>query len=272
MPDSCNESGMLCSSADWLEAHHRAKLPERRAFAEHLAAQRPKRLVDLGCGVGLWLELLDGLLPSDCEFVGMDLDSDTLERAAERARRWGRTVTFERIDLNTELDAIPSADITLAFNVFPYVDDPAQLIQSIANTGGSLAIRQYDGAALRFGPIDSDLRTSIENSLRDSFGADDEFRHYDLDRLMRFVATSQFAAKELSFELFSRTAPFPSDFRAYYEGMLSWTLSRLSDNIGEEFKSWLAADEGVAGRYFFEVDLVAVLSESDLAQRQRCSN
>lgn len=271
MPDSCNESGRFCSSAEWLEAHHRAKLPERRAFAEHLATQRPKRLVDLGCGVGLWLELFDDLLPGDCEFIGIDVDDRTLDLAADRAQSWDRTVTFERIDLNAEFDAIPSADITLAFNVFSFVNDPAQLIRSIATKGGSLAIRQYDGAALRFGPMDIDLRSSIESSLRDSF-ADGDVRHYDLDRVMQLLATSEFAAKELSFELFARAAPFPDDFRAYYNGMLSWTLSRLSDNVGEAFRSWLDADEAAAARYFFEVDLAAVLSRSNLAQRQRCSN
>ncbi len=272
MADSCNESGMFCSSAEWLEAHHRAKLPERRAFAERLAAQRPKRLVDLGCGVGLWLELLDDLLPSNCEFIGIDTDDKVLDQAAVRAYDWDRSVSFKRVDLNKEFDAVPSADITLAFNVFSFVDDPARLIGSIAAKGGSLAVRQYDGAAIRFGPMDVDLRNSIEGSLRTSFASSDEPRHYDLDRLMQLLATSQFAKKDMLFELFARTAPFPDDFLAYYNGMMSWTLSRLSDGVGNTFRSWLDAEKASTGRYFFEVDLVAVLSQSNMAQRQRCSN
>lgn len=272
MADSCNGSGMFCSSAEWLEAHHRAKLPERKAFAERLAAHRPKRLVDLGCGVGLWLELLNDLLPSDCEFIGIDADDDVLDQAAARTYDCDRSVTFERVDLNSELDAIPPADITLAFNLFSFVDDPARLIGGIAANGSSLAIRQYDGAAIRFGPMDPDLRNSIESSLLASFASSGEPRHYDLDRLMQSLATSPFAKRETQFELFARAAPFPEDFLAYYTGMMSWTLSRLSNGAGDKFRSWLEAEGASAGRYFFEVDLVAVLSQSTMPQRQRCSN
>ncbi len=272
MADSCNESGMFCSSSEWLEAHHRAKLPERRAFAERLAAQQPKRLVDLGCGVGLWLELLDDLLPSDCEFIGIDVDDHVLDQAAARACDWDRSVTFKRVDLNRELNAVPSADITLAFNVFSFVDDPAGLIESIATKGSSLAVRQYDGAAIRFGPMNLDLRSSLERSLHASFADGEEPRHYDLDRLMPLLAASQFSKKEMSFELFARAAPYPDDFLAYYNGFMSWTLSRLSNGVGNTFRLWLDAEKASAGRYFFEVDLVAVLSQSNMAQRQRCSN
>lgn len=260
MADSCNESGMFCSSAEWLEAHHRAKLPERRAFAEHLANQRPKRLVDLGCGVGLWLELLNDLLPNDCEFIGIDVDDHVLDQAAARAQDWGRSTVFKRVDLNREIDSIPAADTTLAFNVFSFVDDPAKLVESIAMKGSSLAVRQYDGAALRFGPMGIDLRSSIESSLRASFASRNEPRHYDLDRLMQSLAVSQFAKKEMLFELFARTAPFQDDFRPYYDGFMSWTLNRMSDGVGNAFRLWLDAEEDSAGRYFFEVDLVAVLS------------
>lgn len=272
MADACNESGMFCSSAEWLEAHHRAKLPERRAFAERLAAHQPKRLVDLGCGVGLWLELLDELLPSDCEFIGLDVDDHVLGQAAMRAHDWDRSVTFRRVDLNREFDAVPSADITLAFNVFSFIDDPTGLIESIARKGSSLAIRQYDGAAIRFGPMDVDLRNAIESSLRTSFANSAEPRHYDLDRLMQLLAISKFKEKETQFELFARAAPFPDDFLAYYNGMMSWTLSRLPKEVGDEFSSWLDGGAASAGLYFFEVDLVSVLSQSGVAQRQRCSN
>ena len=54
-----NSTGRPLADAKWLENHHRAKLPERTAFAKKLAKLNPKNIVDLGCATGLWLELLD---------------------------------------------------------------------------------------------------------------------------------------------------------------------------------------------------------------------
>jgi len=69
-----NSSGKPLADANWLEIHHRAKLPERIKFAQKLATYNPKKIVDLGCASGLWLELLNQILPNDCEFIGIDSD------------------------------------------------------------------------------------------------------------------------------------------------------------------------------------------------------
>ena len=57
-------------SADWLEAHHEAKLTEHRRFGETFARYEPSRVVDIGCGTGLRLDLLDKLIPPSCESWG----------------------------------------------------------------------------------------------------------------------------------------------------------------------------------------------------------
>jgi SAM-dependent methyltransferase len=258
---SPNESGLILSSANWLEAHHKAKLPERQAFAERLAEFEPRRILDIGCGVGLWLDLLNDLLPDNCEFIGLDADQSSLDRAAIRARNWKRKISFQSLDINADLDLLPEADMTLAFNVFCFADNPAALLSRIAAMGGSLAIRQYDGDAIRFGPMDTSLRSGIENSLRASFAGNRTFMHYDLDRAMKVIADSSFAEKTVSFEIFERTAPFSADVHKYYKGMLEWTLSRLSSDTAEAFRAWLSNGESAAS-YFFEVDLVGVLCSS----------
>ena len=64
-----NSSGKPLANSSWLLNHHRAKIPERTAFAKRLAKLQPKKIVDLGCATGLWLELLNEILPQDCEFM-----------------------------------------------------------------------------------------------------------------------------------------------------------------------------------------------------------
>ncbi len=97
-----NETGKPLSSFNWLSAHHRAKLPERTTFAQVLSQLKPDSIVDLGCGAGLWLSLLDKCMPSTCDFIGIDVDECALEIAQEQASSWQRNTTFLKLDFERE--------------------------------------------------------------------------------------------------------------------------------------------------------------------------
>lgn len=255
-----NPSGRPLASAEWLKAHHRAKLPERRAFVRNLAGRSPKRLVDLGCGTGLWLSLFDEFLPPSCEFIGVDSDPDALALAEKCAYAWKRRASFELIDVDAEAGAIPEGDMTLSFNLFQYLADPAELLTTLADQRGTVAVRQYDGAALRFGPMDPGVRDLIERSLLAAVGTSEQFRHYDMDRVFELLSASPFSHREIDFELFTRTSPFPDEFLDYYRSTLEWTLGLVPVDAQQELQSWLEEDPLATRRYFFEVDLTGILS------------
>jgi SAM-dependent methyltransferase len=227
-----------------------------------LATYQPKRVVDLGCGTGLWLDLLNDVLPTGCEFIGLDSDVESLATARKRATHWGRASRFEHCDIESSSDTIPASDLTLAFNVFSYLEEPAALLTHLRDCSRVVAVRQYDGAALRFGPMNANDRAVIENSLRASVLTSKQFRHYDMDRAFECLRAAPFSDRKLGFELFARTAPFPEDFLEYYEGTMAWTVALLSENAARLLRSWHKAGTGPEnnGGYFYEVDLVGVLS------------
>ena len=262
--DSHNSTGRPLSSPEWLEAHHRAKLRERRRFAASLASYAPTRVLDLGCATGLWLDVLDGILPPECEFIGIDSDPESLRLAESLSRTWGRKSDFLLCDIQSDPDRLPGADLTLAFNLFPYLHEPGHLLECLNARAerGIIAIRQYDGAALRFGPMHVDLRSEIESSLRASMEASTEFSHYDMDRAFSVIQGSRLAIQSLEFELFQRTTPYEADFVDYYSRTIAWTLDHISDQARTHFLRWLT-EQSVAEPsqgYFWEVDLTAVLS------------
>lgn len=256
-----NSSGMPLADSNWLENHHQAKIPERKAFAKRLANLNPKKVVDLGCATGLWLDLLNQELPKDCEFVGIDSDSQSLAIARERSKQWNRKISFIKLDLEKDASLIPAGDITLAFNIFPYINNLESFIKTLSSRTprGILAIRQYDGASIRFGPMPTSERQKIEISLRVATENSQKFNHYDMDRTFSALHKSNYKHCEYNFELFERTSPFSNDFLPYYEGMLNWTCQHLSDNSAEYLRSWMNK-ETQKDKYFYEVDLVALLS------------
>lgn len=257
-----NSSGKPLANSCWLENHHRAKIPERTAFAKRLLELHPKRIVDLGCATGLWLELLNQMLPNDCEFIGIDSDKEAIGIATEKSKSWSRKVTFLQLDIEKEVASIPSADITLAFNIFSYIEDIDTFLNVLASRTprGVLAVRQYDGASIRFGPMPTTIRQKIEQDLYTATGYSKEFKHYDLDRTFTALQNSPYKFCNYDFELFKRTSPFAKDFIPYYEGTMLWTSQHVSEGMADYIIKWMNDDVNIKGRYFYEVDLVALLS------------
>jgi SAM-dependent methyltransferase len=262
-PSFRNTSGRPLSDGHWLQAHHAAKLPERTAFAKRLAALAPRRLVDLGCAGGLWLDLLNGIMRADCEFVGIDSDSAALEEARRRSGSWSRPAHFLELDLEDEPDDIPESDLLLAFNVFPYLENPLGLIESLRarNAVSELAVRQYDGGTLRIGPMSSADRLLIDTSLHASTGSSTQFRHYDLDRTFEILLELKGVSTEIAFETTQRLAPFPQNFIEYFDGTVEWMHDHISDDARERLSQFLASHPSAGeSLYFLEVDLVGILS------------
>lgn len=257
-----NSSGKPLADTIWLENHHRAKIPERQAFANKLATLNPKKIVDLGCATGLWFELLDQTLPNDCEFIGIDSDANSLDIAIKRSKLWNRKSSFLQLNLEEDASQIPAGDLTLAFNIFPYINDLNSFLNvlSLRIPRGFLAIRQYDGASIRFGPMPTFERQKMEVSLRVATENSQKFHHYDMDRTFEAIHKSAYKHFECNFELFERTSPFSQDFIPYYREMLLWTCQHLSDNCAQYLRDWINAEPQITDRYFYEVDLVALLS------------
>ncbi len=257
-----NSSGTPLANSNWLENHHIAKLPERTAFARKLVKLCPKRIVDLGCATGLWLELLNSLMPNDCEFIGIDSDEESLNLAANRSSTWKRNISFIHLDIEKDASLIPPSDLTLAFNVFPYIQDLDKFIYILSSRipQGILAVRQYDGAAIRFGPMETAVRQKMENDLRVSTESSQKFYHYDLDRVFAALHKSLYKHSDYKFELFERTSPFDEDFIPYYNQMLDWTAQNISEISAHNLEKWIINNNQLSDRYFYEVDLVALLS------------
>lgn len=262
-----NESGRPLASDAWLQAHHQAKLQERRAFAQRILKRHPRRIVDLGCGTGLWLDLLAANAPAQCELIGLDTDDAALNIARGRARTWQQSHRFDHLDFEAQIDQLPLADVFLAFNVFPYVSHPIALLEQLKgklNAGGCLVVRQYDGALLRMGPMDDEDRSLIDTSLKTSMLGSQQFKHYDLDRVFASITASAYADQMFDFEVFKRTAPYPADFRDYLSNTIEWTRQYLSDDARECLDRWIEEQkimsESPSPSYFVEVDMVAWLS------------
>ncbi len=258
-----NTSGRPLSTNEWLQTHHNAKLPERTRFAKTIASKNPKRIVDLGCGPAIWLDLLDKYLPNDCEFFGIDSDSSSLVVAREKAQDWGRQSTFIALNIDQQPEQIPQADLYLAFNIFPYIKNTALLLETLSKKlppDGLVFVRQYDGGMLRIGPLPQVNRSEINNALQSATIKSEQFKHYDMDRVFEIISRSPLFSASISFETYSRIAPFDEPTERYIRGTIEWEKSLVSENARKILENWEQNQLGLAPAYFIGIDLVAELS------------
>ena len=261
-----NETGSPLSSSRWLEAHHQAKLPERTKFAKRLAELNPQVIVDLGCGPGIWMELLDQHMAASCKFIGVDADSEAISEASRKAATWKRESQFLQIDIAKDNKSIPSADMYLAFNIFPYLSDIVLFIDVLKrklNPGGCIVIRQYDGSMLRIGPMSPVVRTEIDLSLQAAVLNSEQFRHYDLDRVFKAIYATVHEKIDIEFEVFNRVTPYPAAFLPYLKNTVGWTRQHISEKAGHLLDEWIMSHletPAPAPSYFSGTDLVAILS------------
>ena len=256
-----NNSGKPFSAEDWLIVHHNAKLKERLKFATSVVSNSPKRIIDLGCGTGLWLDLFSKIMPKECELVGVDLDENNLESARKRSLAWDHPSSFLKASIE-DIDKVPEADLYLIYNMFSYLKEPSEFLRNLKtklNRKGKISIRQYDGNLIRFGPISDELRFKVDAALRASVSTSLQFRYYDLDRTFRIISDSEFNQKSFAFENLQHVSPFDSNFSLYFEKTLQWIIEHLNHSLGQELINWYEKSK-TSHIYFIATDLTASLS------------
>src|SRR5258708_35992360 len=76
-----NESGLPLNAIEWLERHHRSKAPEREQMIRDIRFERGSKVVDAGCGPGLWVPLLTRAIGFQVHIMGVDISPEALVTA-----------------------------------------------------------------------------------------------------------------------------------------------------------------------------------------------
>src|SRR2546427_2395635 len=108
-----NESGLPLNAIEWLETHHRSKMPEREQMIRDIRFKRGSNVVDAGCGPGLWTPLLARAIGYQGHILGVDISPEALVTAYRRMRgkRYERIVQYKRSLL--EQLPVPSGSVDL---------------------------------------------------------------------------------------------------------------------------------------------------------------
>jgi SAM-dependent methyltransferase len=262
MSNQRNKSGIQLSSSKWLENHHTAKKNLRIDFVKKIVEFNPYSIIDIGCGTGLWLSIFNDILPKKCKFIGVDLDETSLKEAKKRALNWERDCEWIKLDINKTPEKIPSADLALIFNFSSYIENLEDFFANISCKRGfkKIALRQFAGDEIKFGPLNIDKQTAIALSLKDSIGESQQIRYFDMDRLIECAAKSGREVVFREFELFQDFSPFDNSTWPYIKGTVEWTSERMPKYEKKIVDEWLVkATKKDESLYFYSLDWTALL-------------
>jgi ubiquinone/menaquinone biosynthesis C-methylase UbiE len=249
-PLHVNEGGLPLNAIEWLETHHRSKMPEREQMIRDIYFKHGSFIVDAGCGPGLWTPLLARAIGYQGRILGVDVSPDALVTAYKRmhGQRYERIVKYKR----GLLDQLPvpygSVDLIFSANVSQYLPEPVTTFAAMGRylvPGGRLVIKDIDFGTMRFHNIDTGLQARV-------FQARERWEQVRVDagysfedswigsKLASYMRASGFEeVQEKSYRIV-RHFPLSQDFRFYLQGIAEWFVCEDAPLLHlEDRKRWL---------------------------------
>lgn len=238
-----NECGLPLNAISWLETHHQSKLVEREKMIRDLHLKRGSKLVDAGCGPGLWTPLLARALGPSGRIINVDVSAEALVTAQQRngGQWYEEQVSYKQGSM--EHLPVPCGSIHTIFsaNVSQYLPEPVETFAALGRylvPGGRLAIKDIDFGTMRFSHIDPALQARVfqarekweRRRLQEGYMFEDSWVGSKLAGYLREAGYKD--VQEKSYKIV-RQAPLAPSFRSYVRGIAEWFVCEGAPFLSE---------------------------------------
>ena len=253
-PLHVNESGLPLNAIEWLETHHRSKMPEREQMIRDISFKLGSYIVDAGCGPGLWTPLLARAIGYQGRVLGVDVSTEALVTAYKRmhGRHYERIVKYKHGLLEQLPVTYGSVDFIFSANVSQYLPEPVTTFAAMGRylvPGGRLVIKDIDFGTIRFHNIDTALQACVFQARErwEQVRVDAGYSYEDSwvgSKLASYMRSAGFEeVQEKSYRIV-RHFPLSQDFRFYLQGIAEWFVCENPPLLHpEDRKHWLQCFE-----------------------------
>lgn len=245
-----NESGLPLNAIEWLETHHRSKMPEREQMIRDLRLKKGSYVIDAGCGPGLWTPLLARAIGRQGRITGVDISPAALITAQQRSQgQWYQHQVQYKQGVLEQLPArLGCTDVIFSANVSQYLPDPVGTFAAMGQYlrhGGRLIVKDIDFGTMRFYNIDPTLQARVlqareqweQQRVDEGYAFEDSWVGSKLAGYMRAAGYTEI--EEKSYRV-TRRYPVPEAFRFYLQGIAEWFVCEGAPLLEQAYhKRWL---------------------------------
>lgn len=166
-PHPSTEGEYMDLGIKWLLDHHKAKEGIRHQMVNDLDIQVSDKVLDLGCGVGLWSFMMADKVGNEGKVTGLDFNDDFVDYAViilQNKAQYKEIVDFVKGDFLSVPFEDNSFDISFCGNCFAYVTEYQKFIEEqkrVVKKGGRIAIKDFQGSVLVIHPINPLLTLKV---------------------------------------------------------------------------------------------------------------
>ena len=241
------KGGIELASLDWLLLHHRVKLLDRQEIIRELDIQPGDHVLDLGCGPGLWAQLLADAVGPAGRVVGIDFDKYLLAHARRIAAQShpDHDISFLRMDFAELGDLDDTFDVIFFSNCFCYLPDPSFVLadmKRLTRTGGRVIGRNWDGGPFILYPMEERLLSQVQHHLLEitvSQGGDTYFDHFFGRKMPGLFRRAGFDHITFSTQIIERFGAADADLAVYIKTNGEWMGDKIADSADPDLlREW----------------------------------
>jgi SAM-dependent methyltransferase len=160
-----------------------------QAYFGQLPLASAQRVLALGCGTGIEVRALKGLVGPEVTLVGVDHSTALIDAARRLTDDEGLSdhVVYQTGDAHDLRFTEGEFDVVTLHTLISHVDDPVQVLgeaRRVVRPGGTIAVFDGDYASLTFGYPDHAVAVTIEEKLKQVLVANPRVMR-DMPRLLR---------------------------------------------------------------------------------------
>lgn len=154
------------SGIQWLLDHHHTKAAERSQMVADLGFEVGDRILDLGCGPGLWTSMFAQKVAPTGDVIGVDVSAQLIDHAVSRLDNdpSSDVIYFARGEFSQVPFRDRTFDAVFLGNCLSYARDPAGVIQEmkrVTRSNGRVVSKEFDDATFIFHPVDAHLTAKV---------------------------------------------------------------------------------------------------------------
>lgn len=272
--------GLELTELNWLLDHHKTKEHERWFMVEDLNLQPGDKVLDLGCGPGLWMPKFASEVGPTGKVVGIDFDQALIDYARNRPvnRRYGDVMEFRVGDFYNIPFPDNTFDLVFFGNCFAYVTDQRRVLEEqkrVTKVGGRVVAKDFDGAVLVIHPIDHILSARVLAATAQGLQErppDSYFDNYTGRRLNGLLREAGFLDVKTTSYAIQKVPPLSEEAKRYIAGNARWYVSAGAVHLSsEDVWRWRAHFDPESPYYVLDRDdfyfcMLEVVAEGTVAE------